>query len=117
MSKAIPVELSKSAAMAFIISQGWNWEGPTGGQIAVEICPYCKKDGFKFFIAACDPEESTRDGLFFCHHGSCQKSGNLRDIQEVLGLRIPGVDSRKERAGTKGERSEERRVGKERRSR
>jgi KaiC/GvpD/RAD55 family RecA-like ATPase len=106
MSKAIPVELSKSAAMAFIISQGWNWEGPTGGQIAVEICPYCKKDGFKFFIAACDPEESTRDGLFFCHHGSCQKSGNLRDIQEVLGLRIPGVDSRKEWAGTKGEQEQ-----------
>jgi len=99
MSKAIPLELSKSAAMAFIISQGWNHGDLTGGQIPVEICPFCKKGEFKFYVACCDPEESTRDGLFFCHHGSCQKTGNLRTLQEHLGVRIAGVDSRREWAG------------------
>ena len=106
MSQAIPAELAKSAAMAFVISQGWNWEGPNGGQIAIEICPFCKKSEFKFYIAVCDPEESTRDGLFFCHHGSCQKTGNLRTLQEALGMRVAGVDSRKEWAGTKGEQEQ-----------
>ena len=103
MTQAIPAELSKSAAMKFVLSQGWNWTGPVGGQIQVETCPYCKKGDFKFYIAVCDPEESTRDGLHFCHHGSCNKTGNLRTLQESLGLRIVGVDSRKEWAGSKGE--------------
>ena len=103
MNKAVPAELAKSAAMAFVISQGWNWEGPNGGQIQIEVCPFCKKGESKFYIAVCDPEESTRDGLFFCHHGSCQKTGNLRSLQEHLGLRVAGVDSRKEWAGNKGE--------------
>jgi hypothetical protein len=101
MSKAIPLELAKSAAMAFIVSQGWNWQGPTGGQIQVEVCPFCKKADFKLYIAVSDPSESSRDGLFFCHHGSCNKTGNLRSLQEVTGVRVPGVDSRKEWSGSK----------------
>jgi hypothetical protein len=106
MAQAIPLELNKSAAMAFVVSQGWNWNPQNGGQIAVEVCPFCKKGDFKFYIAVCDPEESTRDGLFFCHHGSCQKTGNLRTLQEHLGLRVAGVDSRKEWAGSKGEQEQ-----------
>ena len=106
MNKAIPAELAKSAAMAFIISQGWNFGDLTGGQIPVEICPFCKKGDFKFYIACCDPEESTRDGLYFCHHGTCQATGNLRTLQEALGLRVVGVDSRKEWARTKGEQEQ-----------
>ena len=51
MNKAVPAELAKSAAMAFVISQGWNWEGPNGGQISIETCPFCKKGDFKFYIA------------------------------------------------------------------
>lgn len=100
MSKAIPSELAKSQALKLIVSQGWNWEGPTGGQVQVEKCPFCAKGDYKFYVAVSDPEESTRDGLFFCHHGSCNKTGNLRTLQEALGLRIAGVDSRKEWAGT-----------------
>lgn len=99
MSKAIPAELSKSAALALIVSQGWNWQGPTGGQVQVETCPFCHKGEFKFYIAVSDPQESTRDGLYFCHHGNCQTTGNLRTLQESLGLRIAGVDSRKEWSG------------------
>ena len=103
MAQAIPAELVKSAAMKLVISQGWSWQGPNGGQINIETCPFCRKADFKFYIAVCDPEESTRDGLFMCHHGSCQKTGNLRTLQEQLGLRVVGVDSRKEWAGSKGE--------------
>ena len=103
MAQAIPAELAKSTAMKLILSQGWNWTGPNGGQVQVEECPFCHKKDYKMYIAVCDPEESTRDGLFMCHHGSCQKTGNLRTLQEQLGLRIAGVDSRKEWAGTKGE--------------
>jgi hypothetical protein len=103
MQKAIPAELAKSKAMALIISQGWNWEGPTGGQVQVEKCPFCRKADFKFYIAVCDPEESTRDGLFFCHHGSCQQTGNIRNLREVAGVSVPGVESRKDWAGSKGE--------------
>jgi hypothetical protein len=107
MTQAIPVELANSAAMKLVVSQGWNWNGPNGGQIAVEVCPYCKKGDFKFYVAVCDPEESTRDGLHFCHHGSCQKTGNLRTLQEHLGIRIAGVDSRKEWAGGGGKGEQE----------
>jgi 5S rRNA maturation endonuclease (ribonuclease M5) len=97
MAQAIPAGLEKSAAMQLILAQGWNFTGPTGDQIAVENCPFCNKDGFKFFVAVCDPEQGTRDGLHFCHR--CQATGNLRTLQEKLGLRIAGVDSRREWAG------------------
>jgi hypothetical protein len=99
MSQAIPPELTKSAAMALIVSQGWTWQGPTGGQIQVEECPFCHVKEFKFYIAVSDPEASTRDGLYFCHRGTCQATGNLRTLQEHLGIRVVGVDSRKEWAG------------------
>ena len=99
MSKAIPAGLEKSAAMALIISQGWSWQGPTGGQIQVEECPFCHHKEFKFYVAVSNPEESTRDGLYFCHAGACQTTGNLRTLQEHLGIRVAGVDSRKEWAG------------------
>ena len=99
MTQAIPLELSKSKAFKLVLSQGWNWQGPAGGQIQVETCPFCKKKDFKLYIAVSDPEESSRDGLFMCHHGTCQKTGNLRVLEEALGLRIAGVDSRAEWAG------------------
>ena len=103
MAQALPAGLERSQAMKLIISEGWSWQGPTGGQVAVEVCPFCRKDGFKFYVAVSDPEESTRDGLFFCHSGSCQKTGNLRNLQEVTGRRVVGVDSRKEWSGESGD--------------
>jgi len=99
MSKAIPAELEKSEALKLIISQGWNWQGPNQGQVQVETCPFCGHKEFKFYVAVSDPEESTRDGLYFCHAGKCGVTGNLRKLQEKCGLRIPGVDSRQEWAG------------------
>jgi len=101
MNKAIPENLRASAALKFVVEQGWNWEvAASGDQIQVENCPYCHKGGSKFYIGVCDPKVSTRDGLHFCHHGSCGKQGNLRTLQEHLGIRIAGVDSRKEWAGS-----------------
>ena len=95
----IPESMKNSRGLQLVISQGWNWKEATGGQIQVEKCPFCGKGDFKFYMACCDPKESSRDSLFFCHHGSCAKTGNGRTLAEHLGLRIPGVDSRSEWAG------------------
>ena len=97
MENAIPVGLEKSVAMQLIISQGWNYNPPSSGQVAVEKCPFCGKLDFKFYVGVSDPTESTKDGLYFCH--KCQATGNIRSLQEKLGLRIAGVDSRGEWAG------------------
>ena len=101
MSQPIPENLRHSKAVKFVTEQGWNWKPASGDQIQVEVCPYCKKGDFKFYFGTGDPNDpqNTRDGLHFCHHGSCGKQGNLRSLAEHLGLRIPGVDSRKEWAG------------------
>ena len=103
MTQALPVGYNKSPAMRLVISQGWNFNPPSGGQIAVEKCPFCGKLDFKFYIAVSTDEEleagNTRDSLYFCH--KCQETGNLRKLQEKLGLRIAGVDSHSEWAGKK----------------
>jgi 5S rRNA maturation endonuclease (ribonuclease M5) len=90
--------------LKLIINQGWNFNPPSGGQIAVEKCVFCGKGDFKFYIAVSDPEEGTRDGLYFCH--KCQATGNLRSLQEKLGLRIANVESRSEWAGKKEKQEE-----------
>ena len=104
MTQAIPEKLRASQALKLVTEQGWNWQmASTGDQIQIEICPYCKGNDYKFYVAVCDPKDGTRDGLFFCHRGSCNKTGNLRTLAEHLGTRIAGVDSRKEWAGNSGE--------------
>lgn len=99
MSQPIPLQLVNSPALQLVTSQGWNWQGPDGGQIKIEVCPFCKKSDFKFYMAVMDPLEGSRDGLYFCHHGSCGQTGNLRKLQEHIGLRIAGIESRSEWAG------------------
>lgn len=100
MAQAIPEELRQSPALQLVTSQGWDWKGPNGGQISIEVCPFCKKGDYKFYMAVSENlEENRRDGLYFCHHGSCNETGNIRDLQEHLGLRIKGVDSRREWGG------------------
>lgn len=99
MAQAIPESLRTSPALQFITRQGWNWRGPEGGQIQIETCVFCHKSDFKFYMAVMAAEEGTRDGLYMCHHGSCQKTGNLRTLAEHVGERIAGVDSRSEWAG------------------
>jgi twinkle protein len=105
MAQAIPAGLEKSKALQYITQKGWNWQGPVGGQVQLEVCPYCKKSGYKCYVAVGDPAEDSRDGLHFCHFASCGATGNLRKLQEHCGDRIPGVDSRQEWAG-KGKQDE-----------
>jgi hypothetical protein len=101
MTQVIPENLRASQALKFVIEQGWNWEmDSTGTQIIIETCPYCKSNDKKFYMAVADPKESSRDGLHFCHKGHCNKTGNLRTLQEHLGVRIVGVESRREWAGS-----------------
>ena len=101
MNQPIPEKLKHSKALKFIIEQGWNWKEASGDQVQVEVCPYCKHSDYKLYFATGDPNDpqNTRDGLHYCHAGSCGKTGNLRTLAEYLGLRIAGVDSRKEWAG------------------
>jgi hypothetical protein len=99
MADQFPAHMLPSPAVQFVQRQGWNWQGGDGGNFQVETCPFCKKADYKFYIAWMNPEEGTRDGLYFCHHGSCQKTGNLRTLAEHVGERIAGVDSRSEWAG------------------
>ena len=99
MTQPIPENLRTSPAMIYVAQKGWEWRGGDGGQIQLEICPFCKSSDWKFYLAVMASEEGTRDGLFFCHHGSCQKTGNLRVLQEQMGDRIAGVESRNEWAG------------------
>lgn len=99
MSQAIPESMKSSPAVQFVTRQGWSWQGGDGGQFQIETCPFCKKGDYKFYIAWMNPEEGTKDGLYFCHHGSCNKTGNLRTLAEHVGERVAGVDSRSEWAG------------------
>lgn len=103
----IPENLKNSPTIQLVTSQGWNWKDSGGGQIAVEVCPFCKKGDYKFYVAVMNPEEGTRDGLYFCHHGSCGKTGNLRTLKEQLGLRVAGVESRSEWAGRGDSKADE----------
>src|SRR4029077_7775567 len=101
MSREIPQELRNSAGLQYIISKGWNWEGPSGGQVKVETCPFCQKGEYKFYMNVSDPQESSRDGLWMCFHGSCGRTGNLIKLKELLKDRIEGIQSRSDWAGKK----------------
>jgi len=86
----IPEHLQGSVGMQFVQSQGWNWNEGTDGNIMVETCPLCKKGDYKFYMKV----TGNKDGCWLCYHGSCQKTGNLRTLQDELGITIRGVDSR-----------------------
>ena len=107
--QGIPENLRHSKAVKFVVEQGWDWEPATADQIKVKVCPYCKGGEWKFFMGTGDANDpkNTRDGLHFCHRGSCGKQGNLRTLAEHLGIRIAGVESRKEWAGTTGDKPDE----------
>jgi replicative DNA helicase/5S rRNA maturation endonuclease (ribonuclease M5) len=88
-----------SQGLKYVIQKGWDWQGGDGGQIQVYECPFCHKSDFKFYMAVGNPAESSRDGLWCCYHSSCNKTGNLRSLMELLGDRIVGVESRAAWAG------------------
>src|SRR5271157_1445796 len=86
----VPEHMKNSVGVQFVQSQGWDWREGTDNRIQVETCPFCKKGEHKFYMAT----QGNQDGCYMCFHGSCGKNGNLRSLQEDLGIRIRGVESR-----------------------
>lgn len=90
-----------SPAFQFIQSRGWDWKQGTDSNVELDTCPYCKKSGYGHCymeIHGADDEQKNRDGLHLCH--KCGKSGRLYDLKTYLGVVIPGVESRREWAGS-----------------
>lgn len=98
-NQVIPPELSASVGLMYVVSKGWNWRPSGDDQITVEVCPICKHAEHKFYMAV----KGNKDGVWMCHR--CTATGNLRTLQEDMGDRIEGVQSRSEWA--KGEKKVE----------
>jgi hypothetical protein len=94
-----PESFVGSPALQLVQSQAWNWKVTTEPTIAIEVCPYCSKNNFHFFMEIQSPssEQARRDGLNSCKY--CGKSGNLYSLKQHLGITIPGVESRADWAG------------------
>ena len=97
---SIPEELSSSAALQLITSQGWSWKPATLPRITIETCCYCGKGGHHLCMEVYgkDDEERKRDGLHSCIR--CGKSGNLTSLKNKLGVTLSGVEGRKDWGGT-----------------
>lgn len=96
----IPPELASSAGLLYVVGKGWSWkEGSDSEQISIERCPFCKHDGWHLYMNV----KGKKDGLWMCQR--CGKTGNLRSMQEDMGDRIEGVQSRGDWA--KGEKKVE----------
>lgn len=91
------MQVDGSAALQFVISQGWTFHEEGPNDIRLAKCPYCKSESrspLKIEIHGAGDERRTRDGLHICH--ACGRSGRLNDIKQHLGITIPGVLSQKE---------------------
>lgn len=93
---SIPAGFEGSNAFQFITSRGWNWRQASSPNIELEICPYCKKDGYhlRMEIHGAGDEQKNRDSLHICM--KCGQSGTLSTLKQKLGVTIPGVESRKD---------------------
>lgn len=49
-----------------------------GSEYIIQTCPFCGSDKSKFYI-------NKLTGLYHCHRGSCNESGNFYSLQKVLG--------------------------------
>lgn len=94
---SIPAQFQGSAALQFVISQGWGWKPTDSIRVVLEKCPVpqCGKENHCYMeIHGAADEAKNRDGLWMCQR--CGKSGNLHALKQHLGLVIPGVSSQKE---------------------
>ncbi len=78
----------KETALELLERQGWNYRPAGSDNVAVEICPLCKHDNFKFFMNITDE----KNGVWDCK--VCSENGNLFKLKKELGI----VDSLKESA-------------------
>lgn len=71
-------ETTSSDVIGFIQTQGWNYK-EAGNQYVTEICPYCGKDKWHFYI-------HQDKGLFDCK--VCGVSGNLWELKKDFGSTV-----------------------------
>jgi KaiC/GvpD/RAD55 family RecA-like ATPase/5S rRNA maturation endonuclease (ribonuclease M5) len=79
---------NESRAKTYLERKAWTLKQSGVDQIAVEVCPLCQHDGFKFFMNASGTD---KDGLWDCKH--CGEHGNLASIKERLGDNADGLVS------------------------
>jgi replicative DNA helicase len=78
-----------SNALQLVQSRGWKYDISDSIRIRLNDCPFCGQHSHAAFVMEIHgtaSEQRGRDGLFICHR--CGKQGNLRDLQEHLGIAI-----------------------------
>lgn len=83
----------ESKALAYVQQKAWNARPSGTDQLAVELCPVCGRDEFKFYI---NVSGGARDGLWDCK--VCGEKGSLFQLKTRLGDREPGLLSIKDTA-------------------
>jgi KaiC/GvpD/RAD55 family RecA-like ATPase len=63
----------------YVIDKEWDYRG-SGTNVAIDVCPFCHKDGFKFFL-------NTDNGLYDCKRPDCvaNKGGNFNQLLRHTG--------------------------------
>jgi hypothetical protein len=87
---SIPVE--QSPAEKFVDQMGWSSKPSGTDNVCVQVCPFCKHEGFKFYIHV----GGEKDGLWSCV--ICSEKGNLHQLRDRLGVRTPNAFSVKDMA-------------------
>jgi replicative DNA helicase/5S rRNA maturation endonuclease (ribonuclease M5) len=79
--EAIAAERPETKTEALIKNQGWTSRpAGNGDNVAIQVCPFCNADGWKFFIAV----GGEKDSLYKCHR--CGEEGNYHTLREKLGI-------------------------------
>lgn len=80
----------------YIISKKWDYRG-SGNQLVLDVCPFCKKDGFKFFL-------NEDNGLYDCKRPDCvaNTGGNFNQLLRHLGDKVQEVSEAVTSQKTKG---------------
>jgi replicative DNA helicase len=72
---------SNGEALSYVQSKGWKHK-TSGEELVLEICPFCGKGPFKFYL-------NNSSGLYSCKFGSCGEQGNFYQLQRHLGDNEP----------------------------
>ena len=94
----ITENMQNSAALQFVISQGWDYKVGTAPNIVLAKCPYCSKEFHCYMELHSNDGQTQRDGLHMCQR--CGKSNNIYGLKQYLGISIPGVSSQKDWASS-----------------
>lgn len=77
---------SNGLAYRYLASKGWEYRlNGTEDEAIIETCPICHKSNWKSYLHISGGE---KDGLFVCHHGSCNAKYTLYQLAAKLGDRI-----------------------------